>query len=199
MSTDTTAQHNGADQEMNAPEHLIWQLSHFNNHQRAIKFVQQFQDTLCVFSGPVSQLYTNYEISVPEADDRSLIILPNPYAYHDTFNGIPEESVRPTGITIIPDEQAEKEGLLITLPMMKDGKRIMRPVPLKAGLWALMKRSKEHEPFLPVITKGDLRAFRKDAPCLHLHRIVPARLTERSKMEVSSIQRVIREKLNVYL
>lgn len=186
-------------QEMQAPDHLIWQLGHFNNHQRAINFVQQFQETLCVFSGPVSQLYTNYEISVPEADDRSLIILPNPYAYHDTFNGIPENSVRPTGISIIPGELVDKEGLHITLPMMRNGERIIRPVPLKAGLWALMKREKENDPFLPVITKGDLRAFRKDDPSLHLQRIIPSRLTERSRMEVSSIQRVIREKLKVYL
>lgn len=186
-------------QEMQAPDHLIWQLSHFDNHQRAIRFVKQFQETLCVFSGPVSQLYTNYEISVPEADDRSLIILPNPYAYHDTFNGIPENSVKSTGINIIPGDLVGKEGLHITLPMMKDGQRVVRPVPLKAGLWALMKREKENDPFLPVITKGDLRAFRKDDPCLHLHRIIPARLTERSRMEISSIQRVIREKLQVYL
>lgn len=186
-------------QEMQAPDHLIWQLNHFDNHQRAIRFVKQFQETLCVFSGPVSQLYTNYEISVPEADDRSLIILPNPYAYHDTFNGIPENSVKPTGINIIPGDLVGKEGLHITLPMLRNGERVVRPVPLKAGLWALMKREKEDAPFLPVITKGDLRAFRKDDPCLHLHRIIPARLTERSRMEVSSIQRVIREKLKVYL
>lgn len=186
-------------QEVRPPDHLIWQLDHFNNHQRAIRFVKQFQETLCVFSAPVSQLYTNYEISVPEADDRSLIILPNPYAYHDTFNGIPEESVKATGINIIPGDLVGKEGLQITLPMHKDGQRIIRPVPLKAGLWALMRREKATDPFLPVITKGDLRAFRKDDPCLHLHRIIPARLTERSRMEISSIQRVIREKLQVYL
>ena len=198
MSTGLSMLESG-NQEMNAPDHLIWQLNHFNNHQRAINFVKQFQDTLCVFSGPVSQLYTNYEISVPEADDRSLIILPNPYAYHDTFNSIPEDSVKATGITIVPGDLVDKEGLHMMLPMMRDGQRVVRPVALKAGLWALMKREKAHDPFLPVITKGDLRSFRKDDPCLHLHRIIPARLTERSRMEVSSIQRVIREKLQVYL
>lgn len=58
---------------MNAtPDHLIWRLHHFDNHRRAIQFVQQFQETLCVFSAPVEQLYTNYEINVPEDDDRSL-------------------------------------------------------------------------------------------------------------------------------
>jgi hypothetical protein len=185
--------------EMQAPDHLIWRLNHFDNHDRAIRFVQQFQDTLCVFSGPVQQLYTNYEISVPEQDDRSLIILPNPYAYHDTFNGIPEEAVKPTGINIIPGELEGKEGLYMTLPMHRNGEQITRTVPLKAGISALMRQEKENNPFLPVITKGDLRAFRKDSPCLHLQRIIPSRLTERSDMEVRSIRNVIREKLQVYL
>jgi hypothetical protein len=189
-----------ADQEMQAPDHLIWRLSHFDNHQRAIRFVKQFQETLCVYSGPVHQLYTNYDISVPEQDDRSLIILPNPYAYHDTFNGIPEEAVKETGITIIPGEQMGKEGLLMTLPMRDStGKRVMRHVPLKVGLLTLMRQEKPDAPFLPVITKGDLRAFRKDEPCLHLQRIVPKEIRERSVMEVSSIRRVILEKLQVYL
>jgi hypothetical protein len=52
---------------------------------------------------------------------------------------------------------------------------------------------------LPVITKGDLRAFKKDFPCLHLHRIQPSRLSERSPMEIKAIQRVIRDKLKVYM
>lgn len=187
-------------QEMQAPDHLIWRLNHFSNHQRAIRFVQQFQDTLCVFSGPVQQLYTNYEISVPEQDDRSLIILPNPYAYHDTFNGIPEEAVKETGITIVPGDLFDKEGLYMTLPLRdSSGKRVMRHVPLKVGLLTLMRQEKPEAPFLPVITKGDLRAFRKDDPCLHLQRIVPQMIRERSAMEVSSIQRVIRDKLKVYL
>lgn len=187
-------------QNMQAPDHLIWRLSHFNNHRRAIRFVKQFQDTLCVYSGPVEQLYTNFEISVPEQDDRSLIILPNPYAYHDTFNGIPAEAVKETGITIIPGDLLGKEGLYMTLPMRnRDGKRVTRNVPLKVGLLTLIRHEKPEAPFLPVITKGDLRSFRKDDPCLHLQRIVPREITERSVMEVSSIRRVIIEKLQVYL
>lgn len=189
-----------ATQDMQTPDHLIWRLNHFENHRRAIDFAQQFQETLCVYSGPVQQLYTNYEISVPEQDDRSLIILPNPYAYHDTFNGIPEESVKETGITIVPGDQFGKEGLYMTLPMRDAaGNRITRPVPLKTGILMLMKNEKPEAPFLPVITKGDLRAFKKDAPSLHLNRIVPQMIRERSAMEVNSIRRVIREKLNFYL
>ena len=81
----------------------------------------------------------------------------------------------------------------------KYGKRVIKPVPLKVGLWALMKKETKEVPFLPVITKGDLRAFRKDFPCLHLHRIQPSKLVDRSPMEIKAIQKVIRDKLKVYM
>lgn len=183
--------------EMNTPDHLIWRLNHFENHQRAIRFVKQFQETLCVFSAPVQQLYTNYEINVPESDDRSLIILPNPYAYHDTFNGIQEEAVRPTGCSIIPGDEDGR--LYVTLPLHRNGIKDTKVVPLKVGLYALMRAAKGADPFLPVITKGDLRAFRKDTPSLHLHRIQPSRLENSSPMEVSAIRRVIMDRLKSYL
>ncbi|MFT6339269.1 MAG: hypothetical protein ACFE0K_03440 [Alcanivorax sp.] len=185
--------------DLGIPEHLIWKLNDFDNHQRAVNFIKQFQDTLCVYSAPVEQLYTNYDISIPPDDDRSLVILPNPYAYHDTFNGIGDHSVHATGMYIVPGDLFGKEGLFLTLRLLKYGKRVIKPVPLKVGLWALMKKESSDIPFLPVITKGDLRAFKKDFPCLHLHRIQPSRLSERSPMEIKAIQRVIRDKLKVYM
>jgi len=185
--------------DLGIPEHLIWKLNDFDNHQRAVNFIKQFQDTLCVYSAPVEQLYTNYDISIPPDDDRSLVILPNPYAYHDTFNNIGDHSVHPTGMHILPGEFFNKEGLFLTLRLLKNNEKVIKPVPLKVGLWALMKKETEEVPFLPVITKGDLRAFRKDSPSLHLHRIQPSKLSDRSPMEVKAIQRVIREKLKVYM
>ena len=181
------------------PEHLIWRLHDFDNHDRAIEFAKQFQETLCVYSGPVQQLYTNYEIQVPREEHRSLIILPDPYAHYDTFNHIAEDAVKPTGMSILPGDIFGKEGLFLTLPLVKDGEKTTRPVPLKVGLLTMFRHEREDLPFLPVITKGDLRAFRRDEPSLHLHRILPARLTDRSEMEVRQIQRVIREKLQFYL
>jgi hypothetical protein len=182
------------------PDHLIWRLHHFDNHQRAIQFVQQFQETLCVFSGPVEQLYTNYEINVPEDDDRSLIILPNPYAPHDTFNHVADEAVEATGCTIVPGEMGDNEGgLCVTLPLRRQGRRETRVAPLKAGLYALMRAARGDDPFLPVITKGDLRAFRKDTPSLHLHRIKPSMLDKNSPMEAREIRNVILERLKKYM
>ena len=181
------------------PGHLVWQLDHFKNHRRAIRFVQQFQDTLCVFSAPVGQLYTNYEIAVPEGQDRSLIILPNPYAYHDTFNGLPEDSARATGINIIPGELAGGNGLHMLIPLRGKTGRTVRRVPLATGLRALLRHETAQRPFLPVITKGDLRAFDKDNPSLHLHRLLPDRLSGISAMELNGIRRAIRDRLATYL
>ena len=185
--------------DLGIPEHLIWKLDQFDNHKRAVNFIKQFQETLCVYSAPVQQLYTNYDISLPDDDDRSMIILPNPYAYHDTFNSIGYHSVHASGMYIVPGDLFGKEGLFLTLRLLKYGKRVIKPVPLKVGLWALMKKETKEVPFLPVITKGDLRAFRKDFPCLHLHRIQPSKLVDRSPMEIKAIQKVIRDKLKVYM
>ena len=61
--------------------------------------------SLCVYSPPVQQLYTNYEIIVPEDDHRKLIILPNPHAFHDIFNRINEDSIVQTSLFITPDDK----------------------------------------------------------------------------------------------
>jgi hypothetical protein len=174
-------------------EHLVWSLEKLSDHQRATRFAMQFQKTLCVYSGPVQQLYTNYEIIVPEDDKRKLLILPNPYAFHDTFNHIPETAVRPTGFYIVPDER----GALLLHISLKDG--TTKDVPLKVALNAIRKRARPDDPFLPVVTKGDLREFRKDVPSLHLHRIVLKDLLKQSDLEKRGIQKVVEERMKPYL
>ena len=176
-----------------ANEHLVWSLEKLTDHQRATRFAMQFQKTLCVYSGPVQQIYSNYEIIVPEDNARKLLILPNPYAFHDTFNHIPETACKQTGFFIIPDE---KGALLLHIPL-KDG--TSKDVPLKVALNAIRKRQKPEDPFLPVVTKGDLREFKKDQPALHLHRIVLPVLTKQSDLEKRSIQKTIEERLRPYL
>ena len=49
---------------------LVWDLEAFNQRQRAIDFVMGFENRLCVFSGSVEQLYTNYNIFFPNEEDR---------------------------------------------------------------------------------------------------------------------------------
>jgi len=55
---------------------LVWNLDQISNKLRATNFVMQFKRTLCVYSGPVQQLYTNYDIVLPHENDEKLIILP---------------------------------------------------------------------------------------------------------------------------
>ena len=45
---------------------LVWDLEKIQNRSRAIAFIMQFKKTLCVYSGPVQQLYSNYDIFLPE-------------------------------------------------------------------------------------------------------------------------------------
>lgn len=184
-------------QEMSASKHLIWDLDEFENHERAAAFVRQFQDTLCVYSGTVEQLYTNYDVSVPRDLEKSLIILPNPYAFHDTYNRVNEEAVRPTRFVIMPGELAGGKGLHIRIPFTN---RKSRTVPLATGLRALMRAYEdEGDYFLPVITKGDLRAFRADLPVLHLHRFLPSELTNVSPFDASTMRKSILYRLTPYL
>ncbi|MFX9023696.1 hypothetical protein ABTN14_18650, partial [Acinetobacter baumannii] len=50
-------------------------------------------------------------------------------------------------------------------------------------------------PFLPVLTKGDLREQSPSNPMLHLHRILLSKMPERSMMEVRGIRRAIQDNL----
>jgi hypothetical protein len=170
-------------------EHLVWDLTKLSNHDRASRFVMRFQQSLCVYSPPVEQLYTNYEIIVPDDDARKLIILPNPNAFHDTFNFINESAVVQTSLFIAPDEQGK---LQLLVPLSNGGQRAM---PLGVGLNFIQTKLGPNVPFLPVLAKGDLREFDKSTPILHLHRIVLSKITRNSDLEIRAICKVIQDRL----
>lgn len=179
---------------------LVWNLDSISNKLRATNFVMQFKRTLCVFSGPVQQLYTNYDIVLPKDQDDKLIILPNPHAAHDTFDGVPPSAIKPTGINIIPGDMIGKSGLYMSVPIKStNGAQNTRCLPMQAGLHAIMKRYPKEAPFLPVLTKGDLREFKADVPCVHLHRILLPELGHMAPMELKDIISVIHNKLGTYL
>lgn len=177
---------------------LVWDLERIQNRKRATAFIMQFKKTLCVYSSPVQQLYSNYDIYLPEGEDRKLVILPNPHAHHDTFFKIPEDSVTPTGLNIIPGALIGKEGLYIALPVKVPGET-PKTMPLTVGLHAIMKRHTAERPFLPVLTKGDLREFQADIPCVHLHRVNIDKIQALSELERKQIIRAVIEKIAVYL
>lgn len=173
---------------------LIWDLDAFKQRQRAIDYVLGFENKLCVYSGSVTQLYTNYNIFFPKEEDRKLVILPNPYAPHDTFNGIPSEAVVPTGMEILPGIVQGKPGLMLRIPF-RSGTVKYRTVPLQMGLSIIRQQRPADRPFLPVLMKGDLRELDASTPSLHLHAIQLFRLTDHSMLERNGIQKVIEQRL----
>jgi len=170
-------------------EHLVWDLTRLTDHDRATRFAMRFQESLCVYSPPVEQLYTNYEIIVPDDDNRKLIILPNPHAFHDTFSHINPDAVVQTSLFIAPD----KEGKLQLLVPLANGNR--RAMPLAIGLNFIQSKLGADVPFLPVLAKGDLREFKQSMPILHLHRIVLSKVTRHSELEIRAIRKAIQNRL----
>lgn len=170
---------------------LIWDLNSFNQRKRAHDFVLNFENKICVFSGSVAQLYTNYNIFMPAEENSRLVILPNPYAHHDIFHGIPEAAAKPTGLYIVPGEKGE---LLLRLPL-KSKETPFRLVPLQVGFRLINQRRPNHLPLLPVLVKGDLRELDARTPCLHLHAISLSQLEDMSSMEVNEIRKVILQRM----
>lgn len=177
---------------------LVWDLANFKRRQMAAQFIKRFENKLCIYSASVEQLYTNYSIYFPEEESRKMVILPNPYAYHDTFQNIPEHAVTRTGMNIIPGEVLGKTGLYLTVPVRNGaeaGGNQAKVIALQSALKAINARRPPHDPFLPVLIKGDLREFKQQAPMLHLHCIRLHLLGERSELERGSVRRVVEHKL----
>ncbi len=183
----TVAEQNNSD--------LIWDMHRLSDRARAQRFVLQFQDKLCVFSGTVRQLYTNYGMHFPEDYERNLVILPNPYAFHDTFNHVNEEAITATGFHIIPGEAIKRKSLYMLIKP-KDPKMPVKPIPMKRALGVLQQMRTEEDPFLPVLLKGDLKPFQGKIPCLHLHRLRLPYLSPRiTSFEKQEIKRVVLERM----
>jgi len=182
-----------ANQELENSD-LIWGLGHITQHQRAAEFVKRFENKLCVFSPTVNQLYSNYNIFFPEDQGKNMVVLPDPYAFHDTFNHVPEEAVQATGLHIVPGETINRDGLYIVITQKDQNVRSI-PIPFKEGLRQILKRFQGNDPFLPILKKGDLREFDSDMPCLHLHRLRLSALGDMSSLEKQGIKNVISEKI----
>jgi hypothetical protein len=173
---------------------LVWDLEHISQQQQAAEFVKRFENKLCVFSPTVKQLYSNYNIFFPEDQGRNMVVLPDPYAFHDTFNHVPEEAVQATGLHIVPGETINRTGLYIVITQ-KDSNVRSIPIPFKQGLRQILKRFQGNDPFLPVLKKGDLREFDSNMPCLHLHRLRLNALGDVSPLVRQGIKNIISEKI----
>ena len=172
---------------------LVWDLDQFSERERAHEFVMGFENRLCVYSYSVNQLYTNYNIFVPREENRKIVILPNPYAHHDTFNNVPEAAVFPTGLHIVPGK-GPGQPLLLSIPF-RSGKTRHRLVPLQAGIRLVNQQRPLEKPFLPVLMKGDLREMDATTPCLHLNAINLDKVPDLSSLDKAGVQRVIMARL----
>jgi len=124
-----------------------------------------------------------------------LVVLPSPYANHETYTGIPEVAIVATGLNIVPGEMFGKTGTFLTIPF-KSGKTRYRSVPLQVGLRVVNQHRPPEKPILPLVMKGDLRELNASTPCLHLHSINLDRLDSLSNIEKQGIRKVIVERIS---
>ena len=182
-------------QDLQGKSDLDWDLDAITDRSEAIAFLQRFENRLCIYSGFVEKLYSNYSFVVPEESQGSITILPNEQAWHDTFHDIPLQAVEPTGIHIMPGEAVGHAGLILKVPGVHPLSP-SRELPFHQGLRLLVQRyQKQGDCFLPVLIKGDLREYESRMPSLHLHRINPARLGHLSALSVESVKGAIAEHL----
>jgi hypothetical protein len=174
---------------------LAWDLDDFAQAQRAMDFVRQFETTLCVYSPSVEQIYSTYNMFFPDEWDRKLVILPDSGAYHDTFFHVERESVKATGLYIIPGQLIGKTGLY--LANVDDDRSLgTRQIPFAIGMRAIQSQQSSDDPFLPVLAKGDLRELHQSWPVMHLHRVRPLAISQMSDLDQSNLTNVIKEKLD---
>ena len=174
---------------------LAWDVEATIDMDMAKNFVMQFESALCVYSPSVQQLYSTYNIYFPEEYDRQLVILPDPGAFHDTFNSIPAEAISLTGLYIIPGELIGAVGLHLA-NVDKERKLGKRRIPFEKGMRQLMATRPDDDPLLPILAKGDLRGMERTWPVLHLHRIKLGELEMHSHLDLTNIRNVINEKLD---
>lgn len=174
---------------------LVWDLESLRKRQRAKSLILSVENLLCVYSETVEQLYTNYDIFFPKEENRKLVFLPNPYMPHDTFHGVTEQAVLPTGVFVInTSKDGEQPCLKLVLPINR-AKKKYQVVPMDVGIKLINNKRAANRSFLPVLRKGDLREFNQDTPCLHLHSLHLDRLKHQSKLELKALEDVISMRL----
>ncbi|MEM6707269.1 MAG: hypothetical protein AAF648_00635 [Pseudomonadota bacterium] len=161
-------------------------------------FLLQFEETLCVYSPSVKQIYSSYNIYFPKDWGSKAVILPDPNAFHDTYSFVSREAVVATGLYIIPGDMISKQGLY--LANVNENRTLgSTQIPFVQGIKAIADQRSPEDPFLPILAKGDLREFEQSWPVIHLHRVRLNALPDLSEMDRRSISEAIREKLDLLL
>ena len=130
---------------------LIWDLDSIARRELAERFIKLFENRLCVYSESTRQLYTNYNLHFPADYGRKMVVLPNPYAFHDTLHGIDPVAVRKTGLCVLPGVVLGKPGLLLTT-QIRDGGPAPKTMPFKPALAQIISNQKKiGDVFLPIL------------------------------------------------
>lgn len=187
--------HQEVDLSRSQNQDLIWDLDSMARRELAERFIKLFENRLCVYSESVGQLYTNYSLHFPTDLGRKMVVLPNPYAFHDTLHGIDSQAIRKTGLCVMPGQVKSNPGLLLSTHL-RDGGSQPKTMPFKQALAQIIGNQKKlGDVFLPVLMKGDLREFDQQMPYIHLHRLQLTRLSRLSNFEREDIQQTITRKL----
>jgi hypothetical protein len=173
---------------------LIWNLQGAKDKQEVTRFLKRFETSLCVMAASTNQLYSNYTIEQSSHHDR-LMVLPAPYAYHDTFQNITAEAMVSTNLFVVPGSVIAAGNSNLYLAWRKAGEERFCTMPLGQGLERLMHLGTADEPFLPVITTSDLRYLRQKTPIMHLNRLDINKLGHLSSFQISDIQTTIEAKV----
>lgn len=161
--------------------------------EKSYEFVMRFEGKLCVYSPSVEQLYTNYSLNFTNNHSR-IVVIPDRFAYHDTFNRVPADSVESTTMMVVPGELIGKTGLQL-VKRNQDGSIGQQTTPFRQALAKMLARQNDEKALLPVIVKGDLREFGMEFPCLHLHKINLDKAHSMSDYNRQSMRKAIFTKL----
>ncbi|SEL55992.1 hypothetical protein SAMN05216214_11432 [Atopomonas hussainii] len=174
---------------------LVWDMDHISKRDFAERFIRLFENRLCVYSESVEQIYTNYNLHFPTEQGRKMVVLPNPYAFHDTLHSIRTAAIRKTGLCIMPGELLGKQGLVLAAHLGK-GQPAPKFMPFKQAIARIISdQRKIGDAFLPILMKGDLREFDEQMPYLHMHRLQLENLPHLSVFERQDIQQTLTKKL----
>ena len=178
---------------LSAQDDLCWDLGAISHRHEAIAFLMQFQNRFCIYSPFVQKLYSSYQFIIPKDEDVGHItILPDPFAFHDTFNGVPRRCVEETGVFLYPGEVTGGAGLVMRVPTPgRVGSS--REFPFAEGLRTVIREWRDRgRLFLPVLQNGDLREFENRMPSLHLHCVNLERIDRQlSALTIAGMRTVI--------
>ncbi|WP_163834262.1 hypothetical protein [Spartinivicinus ruber] len=175
---------------------LTWDLSHLANSQLASDFFLQISHSFCIYSPTSNKLYSHFNVDAID-DGSRLIIEPTPCAYDNTYQFIAPSSIKNTGIILYSGKYLHRNGYYLGIPIHKD--ECLKHFSLTKGIEFLNKTFMENTgaPFLPVILKGDLQAFKTTAPYLHLHRADISSMRELSALDRGDLFNTILDRFSL--